>query len=96
MQTLILYNKTIELNKYVSGLVASTYDVMMASKTQGYLPTITRYIKLTLPCLAAGATFATVACVSTNLRGKDDKINYFLGGGAAGAIFGIAGKYLFL
>lgn len=79
----------------VSGLVASTFDVLMLSKTAGYVPTLVCYIKSTVPAAAAGATFAAVTCASTTFRGKDDKFNYFYGGASAGGIFGVAGKSLF-
>lgn len=72
--------------------MVSTYDVMFITNPQGYLPTLARYIRSTVPCLAAGATFAAVTCASTSLRGKDDKINYFIGGASAGGVFGVAGK----
>lgn len=77
-----------------SGLVASTVDVLMLSKTQGYVPTLACYVKSTVPAAAAGATFAAVTCASTTIRGKDDKINYFLGGASAGGIFGFTGEHL--
>ncbi|KAG7164526.1 NADH dehydrogenase [ubiquinone] 1 alpha subcomplex subunit 11-like [Homarus americanus] len=63
--------------------------VFACTKYSGFAAT---YMKSTIPAAAAGATFATVSCVSTNLRGKDDKINYFLGGAAAGGVFGIAAR----
>ena len=79
-------------NLSFSGLVVSTYDVMLYSKTQGYMPTLACYLRNTLPIAAAGATFAAVTCTSTTLRGKDDKLNYFYGGASAGGIFGVTGK----
>ncbi|XP_069162441.1 NADH dehydrogenase [ubiquinone] 1 alpha subcomplex subunit 11 [Procambarus clarkii] len=72
------------------GLVLSTYDVLMVTKPQGYVPTLAKYIQVTFPLAAAGATFAAVTCVSTNLRNKDDGLNYFLGGNAAGSVIGAA------
>ncbi|XP_047473562.1 NADH dehydrogenase [ubiquinone] 1 alpha subcomplex subunit 11-like [Penaeus chinensis] len=62
------------------GLVVSTYDVLMYTKPQGYVPTLGAYIRSTVPLAGAGAVFAAVTCASTSLRGKDDKLNYFLGG----------------
>ncbi|XP_071546075.1 NADH dehydrogenase [ubiquinone] 1 alpha subcomplex subunit 11 [Panulirus ornatus] len=88
------FGKVIATSKYglCLGLVASTYDVMFLTTPQGYLPTLSRYFKSTIPCLAAGATFATVTCASTTIRGKDDKINYFMGGASAGGVFGVAAR----
>ncbi|XP_050731281.1 NADH dehydrogenase [ubiquinone] 1 alpha subcomplex subunit 11-like [Eriocheir sinensis] len=84
------FHKITVATKYTGflGLVASTVDVLMLSKTQGYVPTLGCYVKTTVPAAAAGATFAAVTCASTTMRGKDDKINYFLGGASAGGIYG--------
>ncbi|XP_064101315.1 uncharacterized protein LOC135211984 [Macrobrachium nipponense] len=72
------------------GVMLSTYDVLMYTKPQGYVPTIATYLKSTVPMVAAGATFAAVTCAACNIRKKDDKINYLLGGASAGSIFGVA------
>lgn len=64
----------------------------MYTKPQGYVPTLGAYVRSTVPLAGAGAVFAAVTCASTSLRGKDDKLNYFLGGSAAGGIIGVAGK----
>ncbi|XP_076062114.1 NADH dehydrogenase (ubiquinone) B14.7 subunit [Oratosquilla oratoria] len=74
------------------GLVVSTYDVMLYSRTQGYAATLACYARHTVPFFGAGATFAAVTCLSCSLRGKDDKLNYFYGGLSAGGIFGAARK----
>lgn len=76
----------------LAGLVVSTYDVLMYTKPQGYVPTLGAYLRSTVPLAGAGAAFAAVTCASTALRGKDDKLNYFLGGSSAGGIIGVAGK----
>ncbi|XP_042877195.1 NADH dehydrogenase [ubiquinone] 1 alpha subcomplex subunit 11-like [Penaeus japonicus] len=74
------------------GLVVSTYDVLMFTKPQGYVPTLGAYVRSTVPLAGAGAAFAAVTCASTALRGKDDKYNYLLGGGSAGGIIGVAAR----
>lgn len=86
------FQKVFEATKYTGavGFVLSTYDVLMVVKPQGYVPTLGIFLRTTVPCAAAGATFAAITCVSTNLRGKDDKLNYFIGGASAGSVFGAA------
>ncbi|CAL4129700.1 unnamed protein product [Meganyctiphanes norvegica] len=79
-------------NAGLVGVIASTYDLLMVTKPQGYVPAIGCYIRGTIPLAAAGLTFATVSCMATNLRHKDDKFNYFLGGASAGGIIGVAKK----
>ncbi|ROT78097.1 hypothetical protein C7M84_003185 [Penaeus vannamei] len=64
----------------------------MYTKPQGYVPTLGAYVRSTVPLAGAGAVFAAVTCASTSLRGKDDKLNYFLGGSAAGGIIGVAAR----
>ncbi|XP_063861919.1 NADH dehydrogenase [ubiquinone] 1 alpha subcomplex subunit 11-like isoform X1 [Scylla paramamosain] len=88
------FHKIAVVTKYsgLLGLVASTFDVLMLSKTPGYVPTFLCYIKSTVPAAAAGATFAAVTCASTTVRGKDDKMNYFFGGASAGGIFGVVAR----
>lgn len=39
---------------------------------------------------AAGATFATAACLSANVREKDDYVNASIGGALAGSLIGVA------
>ncbi|XP_068209503.1 NADH dehydrogenase [ubiquinone] 1 alpha subcomplex subunit 11 [Palaemon carinicauda] len=74
------------------GVMFATYDTVAYTKPQGYVPTIATYLKSTVPLVAAACTFAAVTCTACNLRGKDDKINYLLGGASAGSIFGIAAR----
>merc|ERR1712198_114864 len=79
-------------NAGLFGVVVSTYDLLMITKPQGYVPAIGCYIRGTVPFATAGITFAAVACMSTKLRKKDDHLNYFLAGASAGGIFGVARK----
>lgn len=43
---------------------------------------------------SAGATFATVACLSASVRDKDDYVNATIGGALSGSIFGLACKWI--
>merc|ERR1711970_1115982 len=79
-------------NAGLVGVVASTYDLLMISKPQGYVPAIGCYIRGTVPLAAAGVTFAVISCMATNLRHKNDYYNYLWGGAAAGGIIGVAKK----
>lgn len=47
-----------------------------------------RYGQLMLPAYAAATTFCIVTHASTRVRGKDDELNYAIGGFCAGAIIG--------
>ena len=75
-----------------SGIIVSTYDTLLYTKPQGYVPTIATYLRGTVPLVASAATFAAVTCAACNLRGKDDKVNYLIGGLSAGSVIGVAGK----
>ncbi|KAK7085174.1 hypothetical protein SK128_015718 [Halocaridina rubra] len=76
----------------MAGFLVGAHDVVMITKPQGYVPTILTFSRTFLPITAAGATFAAVTCTACNLRKKDDKWNYFIGGGVGGSIFGVATK----
>uniref|UniRef100_A0A7R9PDP8 NADH dehydrogenase [ubiquinone] 1 alpha subcomplex subunit 11 n=1 Tax=Timema californicum TaxID=61474 RepID=A0A7R9PDP8_TIMCA len=75
----------------VSGLTAlgvSVVDVMFFSHPKGYLETLSRFGYFTFPLVGMAAAFTATTCAATNLRRKDDKLNYALGGVAAGCIYG--------
>ena len=72
----------------LSGLVVSAVDVRLYSHTQGFYPTAARFVHFTFPFMGMAAAFTAATCMATNLRHKDDKLNYFIGGCAAGAVFG--------
>lgn len=72
----------------ISGLVVSTADVILLSRPRGYLPTVARYGYVTLPMIGMAAAFASTTCIATQVRKKDGKMNYILGGLAAAAVFG--------
>lgn len=85
-----IYLKTFALSKYaaVAGLGIATYDVLMYSHPQGIVNTAGRYLYITGPLIGMAAAFAATTNIAQNIRGKNDKLNYFLGGAVSGAIFG--------
>ncbi|XP_068143999.1 NADH dehydrogenase [ubiquinone] 1 alpha subcomplex subunit 11 [Drosophila tropicalis] len=84
------FGKIVATNRYAvaAGLAWSTVDVLTLSKPQGYLPTLGRFAYNTGPLMGMATAFTLTTLAATNARGKDDKINYFLGGFAAGGVFG--------
>uniref|UniRef100_A0A1B0AF86 NADH dehydrogenase [ubiquinone] 1 alpha subcomplex subunit 11 n=1 Tax=Glossina pallidipes TaxID=7398 RepID=A0A1B0AF86_GLOPL len=84
------FGKMLASNTYAAifGLTWSTYDVLMYSRTKGYLPTLGRFAYNTGPMIGMASAFTLTVYGLTNLREKDDRLNYFLGGMAAGAVYG--------
>ncbi|XP_014272105.1 NADH dehydrogenase [ubiquinone] 1 alpha subcomplex subunit 11 [Halyomorpha halys] len=71
------------------GLFASTMDVLLYSHPKGYRAILGRYAYVTLPITAMGAAFSAATCAATNIRKKDDQVNYAIGGLAVGGIWGV-------
>lgn len=61
---------------------------MAFSKPTGYVQTAGRFIYFTAPITMMAASFAATACMANSIRGKDDPINYAIGGAVSGSIFG--------
>lgn len=72
----------------LAGLGVSTYDVLMYSRPQGYFQTVARFAHFTVPFVGMAAAFTATTCLANTMRHKDDKLNYFMGGCASGAVFG--------
>jgi len=70
------------------GISAATLDSICRTKPVGLANIAGRYFVITFPLMAAGSTFASTACLSTSIRGKDDAWNYTFGGAMAGAVWG--------
>ncbi|XP_050354392.1 NADH dehydrogenase [ubiquinone] 1 alpha subcomplex subunit 11-like isoform X1 [Nymphalis io] len=83
-----VFDKILVTSRYggIAGLILSTYDVLMYSHAVGLGPIMRRYAYHTVPLVMMGATFASVANGVQLLRGKDDILNYFIGGFACGPI----------
>ncbi|KAH8355124.1 hypothetical protein KR093_006420 [Drosophila rubida] len=84
------FGKIVATNRHaiVAGLAWSTVDVLTLSKPRGYIPTIGRFAYNTGPLMGMATAFTLTTLAATNLRGKDDKLNYLAGGFAAGGVFG--------
>uniref|UniRef100_A0A1L8EBD7 NADH dehydrogenase [ubiquinone] 1 alpha subcomplex subunit 11 n=1 Tax=Haematobia irritans TaxID=7368 RepID=A0A1L8EBD7_HAEIR len=84
------FGKMVATNTYAAtaGLAWSTVDVLMLSHPKGYLPTLARFAYNTGPMMGMASAFTLATYMATNVRGKDDRFNYFLGGFAAGGVYG--------
>lgn len=85
-----IFLKTFVTSKYaaLTGLGAATFDVLMFSHPKGIVNTAGRFMWYIGPLVGMAAAFSVTTNVAQNIRGKNDKVNYFLGGASAGAIFG--------
>ncbi|XP_030747154.1 uncharacterized protein LOC115875793 [Sitophilus oryzae] len=72
----------------VAGML-STADVILVTHPKGVLPTLGRLAAVALPFYGITTTFVLATNTLTNLRQKDDKINWAVGGALAGSCFGI-------
>jgi len=77
-------------NKHVSiiGFGLASTEIILGSTPVGYTNTLYRYGQLMGPMFAVTSTFCLVTYVSTKIRGKDDELNYAIGGFVAGSIMG--------
>ncbi|KAL1140199.1 hypothetical protein AAG570_000131 [Ranatra chinensis] len=84
------FKKLWYVTKYagVYSVLGASIDVLLYSHPKGYAATLGRYVYLISPALGVAAAFATTVCTATNVRHKDDKWNYLLGGLASGAVVG--------
>ncbi|CAG9795943.1 unnamed protein product [Diatraea saccharalis] len=85
-----IFKKVFVTSKYaaLAGLGAASFDVLMYSHPQGILNTTGRIMWYIGPLVGMATAFTVTTNVAQNIRGKNDKINYFLGGLAAGSVFG--------
>ncbi|XP_073954137.1 NADH dehydrogenase (ubiquinone) B14.7 subunit [Choristoneura fumiferana] len=85
-----IYKKVFVTSKYatLAGLGLGTFDVLMFSHPKGLTGTVGRLAFYVGPTVGMAAAFTVTANVAQNMRGKNDKINYFLGGVVAGSVFG--------
>lgn len=76
----------------VTGLTTATYDVVLYSKPKGIPNIVGRYALHVGPLMGMATAFTTVTYAATKFRGKDDSLNYVLGGIAAGGVVGAWSK----
>lgn len=83
-----IFMKTFAASKYaaMAGLAAATLDVLMYSHPQGFVNTAGRVAWFVGPMVGVAASFVVTTNALQNIRGKNDKINYFVGGAVAGSI----------
>lgn len=84
-----IFLKTLATSKYaaVAGITAATFDILMYSHPKGFVNTAGRMMYIVGPLVGMASAFAVTTNAAQNFRGKNDKINYFLGGAVAGGIF---------
>lgn len=78
----------------VFAVALSTVDILLYSHPKGYVPTLYRYLYISVPVLAMSSSFVVVSNLAANQRGKDDELNWIGGACAAGVIFGLWRKSL--
>ncbi|XP_014365708.2 NADH dehydrogenase [ubiquinone] 1 alpha subcomplex subunit 11 [Papilio machaon] len=83
-----IYKKVFVTGKYatLTGLAVASFDVLMFSHPKGILNTTGRYMFYLGPLVGMATAFTVTANVAQKIRGKNDGVNYFLGGAAAGSI----------
>ncbi|XP_072942778.1 NADH dehydrogenase [ubiquinone] 1 alpha subcomplex subunit 11 [Epargyreus clarus] len=85
-----VYKKTFVLSKYaaLSGTAVGTMDILLFSHPKGLFNTAHRFMWYVGPLVGMATAFTLTSSAAQNFRGKDDKLNYFLGGVASGTVFG--------
>ncbi|KAL3288621.1 hypothetical protein HHI36_003057 [Cryptolaemus montrouzieri] len=73
----------------VTALALSTIDVMLMSKPQGYGNILARYAFVSFPVIGCTTAFVLTSNAAAAIRKKQDRLNWVLGGAAAGSIIGI-------
>uniref|UniRef100_A0A2A4J7G8 NADH dehydrogenase [ubiquinone] 1 alpha subcomplex subunit 11 n=1 Tax=Heliothis virescens TaxID=7102 RepID=A0A2A4J7G8_HELVI len=83
-----IFMKTFAASKYatLAGLAAGTLDVMMFSHPKGFASTVGRMAWFVGPLVGMAAGFTVTTNAVQNIRGKNDMVNYFMGGVVAGSI----------
>ncbi|XP_011299973.1 uncharacterized protein ND-B14.7 [Fopius arisanus] len=69
------------INKYciLSSAFATIGDALFISQTKNLIETMNVLSFYLLPSVGVATTFASVTYIATNVRGKDDKLNYAIG-----------------
>ncbi|XP_021195467.2 NADH dehydrogenase [ubiquinone] 1 alpha subcomplex subunit 11 [Helicoverpa armigera] len=84
-----IFMKTFAASKYaaLSGVTLGTLDILMYSHPKGFASTVGRMAWFVGPLVGMAAGFTVTTNAVQNIRGKNDKLNYFIGGAVAGSIF---------
>ncbi|KAK9882773.1 hypothetical protein WA026_019020 [Henosepilachna vigintioctopunctata] len=72
-----------------AALTLSTIDVLLKSKPQGYGNIIARYAFISFPVIGCTTAFVLTSNAAAALRNKQDRLNWVLGGFAAGGVIGV-------
>ncbi|XP_041984841.1 uncharacterized protein LOC121737277 [Aricia agestis] len=83
-----IYKKLFVTSKYavMVGMPLATQDVLMYSHPTGVFSTAYRFAFYLGPLVGMATAFTITANGLQNYRGKNDYVNYFCGGAAAGAV----------
>ncbi|XP_077981538.1 NADH dehydrogenase [ubiquinone] 1 alpha subcomplex subunit 11-like [Glandiceps talaboti] len=71
------------------GLTASIYAYLLQYGKLTPAQGLIQGASITLTMAAVGAVFGATTCAVTAARGKERRMNYFIGGCASGAVFGV-------
>merc|ERR1712189_67380 len=74
-------------NAAIFGVFAGVQDILLVSHPKGYAQTAGRFLYYPVPFSAMASTFAATSCVANSIRGKDDHLNYIIGGLSSGSIY---------
>ncbi|XP_045466567.1 uncharacterized protein LOC123675263 [Harmonia axyridis] len=72
-----------------AALSLSTIDVMLMSKPKGYVNILMRYAYVSFPVIGCTAAFVLTSNFVGALRKESDRVNWAVGGAAAGGVVGI-------
>lgn len=70
------------------GIGLGVTDAIGISHVSGWIPVLGRIGYWTLPVVTAGGAFVATNLLATKLTGQDTRTTHFLGGVAAGSVFG--------
>ncbi|KAL1501941.1 hypothetical protein ABEB36_007168 [Hypothenemus hampei] len=76
--------------------LAGLSDVLLVSHPKGVYNSAVRFAGVTLPIVGVASTFVLVTNGLASFREKDDHLNWFVGGFAAGSLIGAVTKNKFL
>lgn len=72
------------------GIACSTTAVTLLDSPTGYLQTLVRFARITIPFVAVSVAGAASVCLLVDLRKKDDQLNHLYGGFIGGLAGGLA------
>ncbi|CAG4989556.1 unnamed protein product [Colias eurytheme] len=84
-----IFKKTIATSKnaVLASIPLATFDVLLYSHPKGFFNTALRYGSYFGTAVGMATAFTLTTNIAQNVRGKNDRLNYFMGGAAAGMVF---------